>query len=339
MLYLRRCFSFALVILMVAAAPSRSDAAPCSIAKLAELPVTMAGLRPMVPVSFNGAQAQLIVDSGAFYSMLSPSRAAELKLKVGSAKVNFRVVEASGEFVPALAGVAQFSIANVPMTNIQFLVGGGDPGAGAAGLLGQNILGMADVEYDLAKGVIRIMRPTADCGEATLAYWATSVPYSLIKIDPGSKPRPIHTVGAALLNGKPIRVVFDTGAPTSTLTLAAARRVGISPNSPDVVPMGSSSWIGPFASLKIDTEEMKNVRLRFSDFSMDEGDLLLGADFFLSHRVYVANSQDKLYFTYNGGPPFDLTSMPSSPVAPGLVTAKFQQSAYLPFFNPGCGCQ
>ena len=30
--------------------------------------------------------------------------------------------------------------------------------------------------------------------------------------------------------------------------------------------------------------------------------MLLGADFFLSHRIYVANSRDKLYFTYNGGP-------------------------------------
>jgi tetratricopeptide (TPR) repeat protein len=34
--------------------------------------------------------------------------------------------------------------------------------------------------------------------------------------------------------------------------------------------------------------------------------MLLGFDFFLSHRVYVANSQHKVYFTYNGGPVFRL---------------------------------
>jgi tetratricopeptide (TPR) repeat protein len=32
--------------------------------------------------------------------------------------------------------------------------------------------------------------------------------------------------------------------------------------------------------------------------------MLLGADFFLSHRIFVSNSQHKIYFTYNGGPVF-----------------------------------
>ncbi len=34
--------------------------------------------------------------------------------------------------------------------------------------------------------------------------------------------------------------------------------------------------------------------------------MILGADFFLSHHILVASSQRKLYFTYNGGPVFDL---------------------------------
>jgi hypothetical protein len=32
--------------------------------------------------------------------------------------------------------------------------------------------------------------------------------------------------------------------------------------------------------------------------------MLLGADFFLSHRIFVSNEQHKVYFTYNGGPVF-----------------------------------
>jgi hypothetical protein len=32
--------------------------------------------------------------------------------------------------------------------------------------------------------------------------------------------------------------------------------------------------------------------------------MLLGADFFVSHRIYVSNAQHKMYFTYNGGPVF-----------------------------------
>jgi tetratricopeptide (TPR) repeat protein len=34
--------------------------------------------------------------------------------------------------------------------------------------------------------------------------------------------------------------------------------------------------------------------------------MLIGADFFLSHRIYVASSQRKVYFTFNSGPVFDL---------------------------------
>ncbi|HET9329219.1 MAG TPA: tetratricopeptide repeat protein, partial [Steroidobacteraceae bacterium] len=53
-----------------------------------------------------------------------------------------------------------------------------------------------------------------------------------------------------------------------------------------------------------------------------EDDMLVGADFFLSHRIYVSNSQHKLYFTYNGGPVFDLrTTTPRSAAAPQSAEA------------------
>jgi hypothetical protein len=32
--------------------------------------------------------------------------------------------------------------------------------------------------------------------------------------------------------------------------------------------------------------------------------MLLGADFLRAHRVYVAHSQRRMYFTYEGGPVF-----------------------------------
>jgi hypothetical protein len=38
--------------------------------------------------------------------------------------------------------------------------------------------------------------------------------------------------------------------------------------------------------------------------------MLLGADFLRSHRVLVAHSQRKIYFTYAGGPVFQLNRPP-----------------------------
>jgi tetratricopeptide (TPR) repeat protein len=69
------------------------------------------------------------------------------------------------------------------------------------------------------------------------------------------------------------------------------------------------TWVAPFASFKIGDEEIKNTKLRVGDTSMDS-DMLIGADFFLSHRIYVASSQRKVYFTFNGGPVFNLADRP-----------------------------
>lgn len=47
--------------------------------------------------------------------------------------------------------------------------------------------------------------------------------------------------------------------------------------------------------------------------------MLLGADFFLSHHVYVARSQRAVYFTYNGGSVFNLVA--KSLDAPAVIPA------------------
>jgi aspartyl protease len=205
--------------------------------------------------------------------------------------------------------------------DVPFVVAGSGFGNGAVGLLGQNLFRIADVEYDLTNGVIRLVRPK-DCKDSSLAYWASQAakPYSVIDIALADAHQP-HTKAVAYLNGTKIRVLFDTGSPVSTLTLEAAKRAGITPDSPGVVDGGSSwgighkvrkTWIAHFDSFKVGDEEIRHARLRFGEVSLLDADMLIGADFFLSHRIYVATSQRKLYFTYNGGPVFDLTAAPAA---------------------------
>ena len=103
------------------------------------------------------------------------------------------------------------------------------------------------------------------------------------------------------------------------LTLDAAKRAGVTPESAGVVAAGTAyggwgtrlvkTWIAPFPSFRIGEEEIRNTHLRIGALNLGDTDMLVGADFFLSHRVYVANSQAKLYFTYNGGPVFDLSTV------------------------------
>jgi tetratricopeptide (TPR) repeat protein len=58
--------------------------------------------------------------------------------------------------------------------------------------------------------------------------------------------------------------------------------------------------------------------------------MLIGPDFFLSHRIYVANTRQKLYFTYNGGPVFNLTHLKPG-AAPGAPDSPAAQAP------PGAG--
>jgi predicted aspartyl protease/tetratricopeptide (TPR) repeat protein len=271
----------------------------------------MAGLRPMVKAKINDTEVQFILDSGAFYSSLTPQTAAELNLKLAPLGSGIYVQTLGGRFIPQVAKVT-LTLVGVPLPNVEFMVGGRD--TGNAGLLGQNILLLADVEYDLANGMLRLWRAD-DCKQTMMAYWVPpGQHYSAMEIQRATPAEP-HTIGSAFLNGKKIRVGFDTGAPTSLLSLHAAARAGLKPGDPGVESTESAGqWIARFASFKIGDEEIQHARLRMADLGAIETvtDMLIGADFFLSHRVYVASSQHRLYFTYNGGPVFNLDAQPAS---------------------------
>jgi tetratricopeptide (TPR) repeat protein len=302
--------------------------ADCKLAKLAELPVTMVGLRPTVTAEINGVDAQFLADSGAFYSTISPAGAAEYKLTVTPAPFGASIQGVGGRTSVSLTDVKTFTLAGIPFPKVQFLVA--DFGSGVIGVLGQNVFSIGDVEYDLANGSIKLWH-TDDCSHSLLAYWVHSNdPYSIMDISSTTPLQP-HTIGSAYINGAKIKVLFDTGASTSVLTLSAAKRAGITPDSPGVAESGvnygfgrgvSKAWIGSFPSFKIGDEEIRNARLRFGDIQLSQADMLIGADFFLSHRIYVARRQNRLFFTYNGGPVFNLKPPePTVAAAPSDSTA------------------
>jgi tetratricopeptide (TPR) repeat protein/predicted aspartyl protease len=313
-----RCYA-AIVAAAAGVATVHDAAAKCSVARLLELPVTMQGLRPTVPVKLNGRDAWFIADSGAFYSSLSPATAHDFGLPT-HADPRIRTIRVvGGDIDVRVTSVAEFGLGGATIRKIEFLVGGSELGNGAAGLIGQNILRIGDVEYDLANGVIRLMK-VDDCDKVTLAYWTKEgQAYSIMPIE-GSSPRFPHTRATALLNGVKINVIFDTGAATSVLSRRAAERAGVKLDGEGVVFAGFGagfgereikSWISPFTSLKLGDEEIKNTRIRIGELD-GIADMLVGADFFISHRVFVSNRSHRMFFTYNGGPVFNLAQAPTT---------------------------
>jgi len=290
--------------------------ADCQVTEFLDLPVTITNMHPLAEAQINGAPAKFVIDSGASINGITPgaAKAFHLDLEPGPAASAEGI---GGGVLLSLTTVKIFTLARYPFKNIPFLVGGSEVGDGAAGLLGQELLGVADIDYDFAAGMVRFIRPK-DCGDQPLAYWLkpgqTFAELDVRSSDPDSK----DIIGVATVNGVRIKVLFDTGGGDSLLSLAAAKRAGASLGDAGVVDGGAESgvgsrmirtWIAPFKSFEIGGEQILNTRLRIGDWAnkyRDNPDMILGDDFFLAHHVYVANSQHKVYFTYNGGPVFNL---------------------------------
>ena len=144
------------------ASPAFAADKPCKVGVIAELPVTMTGTRPMISAKINGEDARFMIDSGAFFSLISTPAAAQYKLDTQPAPFNMILEGIGGSSRAQVTTVKVFTLAGVPIKKVQFLVGGSSLGDGAIGLLGQNVLRLADVEYDLANGSIRLMKPEGD---------------------------------------------------------------------------------------------------------------------------------------------------------------------------------
>jgi tetratricopeptide (TPR) repeat protein len=317
------CALAAVLLSALAAAPQVGHAA-CTIG-LHDLPVTIQENRALIDAKIDGHPTRFIVDSGAFFSTITPGVAAEFKVHQEPVRPGFYMTGLGGDVTPTLAHV-DLTLGGMSLHRVEFLVGGSEMGQGSAGLLGQNVLHILDVDYDFAHGMIRIVEPKG-CAKADMVYWSTTEPHYMVELVPLSSDSR-KTTAYAQINGQRIRVEFDTGANTSYLTLAAAKRLGFDPNAPGVGSGGFSygigrrhirNWIMPISTFALGDEEVKNTHLRVGESGIDNIDMLLGADFFLSHHVYVANSAHRIFFTYNGGPVFDLrgqlTDASAAPVA------------------------
>lgn len=291
----------------------------------------MQGLRPLVHVKINGKDATLLLDSGSFFSALEPGAMEKFGLTKGEPPEGMYARGLGGKSVGLTVGRADtFDIADSHFHKADFFVFEEGVGQIADGVLGQNLLGVADIEYDLANGMVRLFQPH-DCEQTRMAYWVTDQPYSVIDFEPVSLTDMSPTAMASI-DGAPIRVDFDTGAEVSMLSTERAAKVGVKPGGAGVIEASSTggisrhahvqSWIGPFDSLKLGDEEIRHIRLRFGDMNLpDQAEMLLGDDFFLSHRVFVSYSQRKMYFTYNGGPVFNLDAGPHDDAPPPAASA------------------
>ena len=300
--------------------------ADCKLQQIMELPVTMVGTGPTVTLLVNGKPAKFLVDSGSWSSAIDTTAAKALGLKLAKTDEHIRGV--GGDVDLYFTTIDSLAISkDASLGKVDMLASADVGGSGYVGLLGENILGFADIEYDLPHGAIRFFKQQG-CQGANLGYWSEGAAVEIdlthtgklppsrdrdpSKYDPGELNRDVRAI--ALINGQKVYVTFDTGASSSILNKNVAAKLGVTPDTPGAISVGlfggigserKSAWIGPFASFALGAERINNTRLRFGDLDRVQTDMLLGADFFLSHRIFIANSLAKAYLSYVGGPVFN----------------------------------
>lgn len=284
--------------------------AECKLGKL-EIPVRLVNQRPVGTLALNGTEVQMLIDSGAFFSFLQLSTATQLGLPLQRLPYGMRIEGYTGAIEAKMTKVDKVGLRGNEIRNVEFIVGGNELGSGIMGVLGRNFLSTADTEYDLAHGVVRLMFPKGECDKVNFAYWAGEAPVIETELDNTYREGNNDIRVAARVNDVRMRAIMDTGAPRTALKLRAARRAGIKEG--DLTEAGRvggggaghvRTWTGQIASFELGGEKIANNQFEIDDTDNLDGDMLIGLDYFLSHRIYVSRLQRKVYATWNGGPVF-----------------------------------
>lgn len=288
---------------------------PCQLGRVGALDIVWQNNRALAPVSINGQQVIALLDTGASRSSLFRNEADRLGLSYSI--VNDRTAHGFGGASRIYsARINELRLAGETASDLRLDVLDSNWPPPIGMIIGQNLLSSDNIELDFVAGKVTFFRTRGDCHQTALAYWPEdwSVIDMMNRDDAGSVRAEVQ------LNGQTMRALFDTGAPTSLVTLDAARRLGVTPESEDVTADRATggigarrlqTWLGRFTSFQIGGEAISNARLRIVDTNLPgashmDFDMILGADFFRSHRVMFAYSQNKIYFVYLGGHVFQV---------------------------------
>jgi predicted aspartyl protease len=321
---MKRAVLFVVAAMASAAGASAAEPKRCQLVTVAEWPLRANYYTPVIDGAINGHKIGIMLDTGASSSSIERAAVARLKLET-SPLSGYRAFGIGGETRVEAAYIAELKIgAAVRKGWRAFVVGETAMIGDVALLLGDDFFSQLDVEFDLGNNVVRLFQPK-QCDGVSLGYWAKGV--MAVRLESLEK---IHV--AVSVNGQSMLAMLDSGAPLSKLSLEAARQLGVTPRTAGVSAGGCvsglgreryESWIAPFSSFSIGDEVIRDPKLRFAPIWQHVGkdetgthlrrrldglpDMLLGADFLRSHRVFISHSQRKMYFSYTGGTVFPAT--------------------------------
>lgn len=311
---MKRTSVFAAIVMALTLGAGEAARAECKLQLVTSIPISFVDNQPMVDVSINGKPAHLRFTLG-MQTVLWGSAPKDYDLGTYGAMDPRRLSGAGGSSAVGHVQIHELRMGGFTQNDGRYPVALDVKKPNEAGIFGSGAFGGAnDVELDFAHNVVRVFRPSG-CQNDDVVYWGGN--YSVVALTPqGHLPLKI---GEKVLNGG-----LDVGNEATFVTLDGAHHAGIPLRAAGALPMGMLAGavlkpievsIAVVPELTIGDEVIKNMPLAVGDiYPRNEVDMtrslvvrpeiMLGADFAKSHRIYISRQQKKAYFSYVGGAAF-----------------------------------
>ena len=298
----------------VAAAPVPECGLP---ARFDTLAVRMDGLQPVVRVGMDEATATMVLDTGASETIVTTGLAARVNARAAQPATQRSFVGIDGRTAVQRGFVDTLKLGTATLRQVNLTISPaslGTPAQPRDGLLGLDLLGLFDMDLDLAGGRVKLYRGKL-CPDAA-SPWpvaATEVKARRAKLDPllGAEQLPANRAEQraarlevpVVLNGKIVWALIDTGATNSVVAADTARTVGVTEAALAGDPVGQTLGAGgktalvhlhSFDSLRVAGEALPQPRLLIGPLPAGTA-MLLGADYLRNHRVWLSYATARVF--------------------------------------------
>jgi len=282
--------------------------------------------RVYVPTKIAGTPKSMLVDTGGFFSEITQSAVAELKLDTHH--VGLQLIGVAGDTTNVVAR-APFVIGNLHADYMDLMVMASvhefaSDVTDAAGIIAPNLLSSYDVDFDFGGHKFNLLSQNHCAGK--VVYW----PADAVAVVPFAINSDGHIVVPVAVDGQTFSAVLDTGASNTVFNLEVAKSAfSLVPGNNDTPVRAkmmtssgpTSTYTHRFGSLSLEgiavanpsieliPDLMRNKRMdpkdsleggtRLPDPSraVGFGDMILGMDILHNLHVYIAYKEKKLYIT------------------------------------------
>jgi predicted aspartyl protease len=274
----------------------------------------------VVPVTIDGSNRKLLLDTGGPVTQISRATARALDLPEQPSA--HRLFDLAGNVSGTQTMARRVILGAKEQRSVRLNIAP-NPELGTSlpydGLLATDLFADADLDLDFGAG--RLTAFSTDHCEGRVVYW----PAENVAVVPISVRQRLITLPVTI-DGQAMTAVMDTGAQYSVMNMALANRLfGLTPESPDMLPLTESSgeqtitaYGHRFDTLTFEGVTVKNLRiylmpdqmassrgpfrspwLRLPRAASQTGlpDMILGMDVLRHLHVYFATKEERLYIS------------------------------------------